>query len=97
MIVLALASGAHAQAPRWHGTGVIVALLPPPSSLHATRPVIILDHDPIAGLMHERMSMPFIAASVELFREFAPGDRVEFALAETPDALLVVSLRRLRR
>jgi Cu/Ag efflux protein CusF len=97
VIVLALASAAHAQAPRWHGRGVIVALLPAPSSLHATRPVIILDHDPIAGLMQERMSMPFIAASAELFRGLALGDRVEFALAETPDALLVVSLRRLSR
>ena len=96
-IVLVVSTGAYAQAPRWHGTGVVVALLPAPSSMHATRPVIVLDHEPIAGLMEERMSMPFIAASAELFRGLVPGDRVAFALAETPDALLVVALRRLSR
>src|SRR3977135_1957169 len=41
------------------------------------------------------MSMPVIAASADLFRGIAVGDRVAFALAETPDALLVVSLERL--
>src|SRR6266404_6156433 len=59
------------------------------------RPVVVLDHEPIAGLMEERMSMPFIAASADLFRGIAVGDRVAFALAETSDALLVVSLERL--
>jgi hypothetical protein len=86
---------AHAQPARWHGQAVVVALLPPPSSLHATRPVVVLDHGPIPGLMEERMSMPFIAASADLFRGIAVGDHVAFALAETPDALLVVSLERL--
>jgi hypothetical protein len=80
----------------WRGRGVVLALLPPPSSLHAERPVIIIEHEPIAGLMDERMSMPFIAASTDLFRGIAVGDRVRFALAETPDALLVVSLERVR-
>jgi hypothetical protein len=37
---------------------VIVSLHPPPSTLHATRPVVVLDHDPIAGLMGEKMSIP---------------------------------------
>jgi len=41
------------------------------------------------------MSMPFIAASADLFRGIKAGDHVAFALAETPDALLVVSLERL--
>ena len=95
LVLIAPLSSAHAQPARWRGTGVIVALLPPPSSLHATRPVIVLDHEPIAGLMEARMSMPFIAASADLFKGFAVGDHVAFALAETPDALLVVSLQRL--
>jgi len=43
------------------------------------------------------MSMPFIAASADLFRGLKAGDRVAFALAETPDALLVVSLEKLSR
>jgi hypothetical protein len=96
VLVVALSS-AHAQPPRWRGIGIVVALLPAPSSLHATRPVIVLDHEPIAGLMDERMSMPFIAASPDLFRGLKAGDRVAFALAETPDALLVVSLEKLAR
>jgi hypothetical protein len=33
--------------PDYRGTGVVVALLPPPSDLHATRPVIIIHHDVI--------------------------------------------------
>jgi len=97
LLVLAAASSAQGQAPRWRGVGVFLALLPAPSSLHATRPVIVLDHEPIAGLMDDRMSMPFIAASVDLFRGLKPGDHVAFALAEAPDALLVVSLEKLSR
>jgi Copper binding periplasmic protein CusF len=97
LLVLIIALPARAQAPRWRGVGVVVALLPAPSSLHATRPVVVLDHEPIHGLMEERMSMPFIAASADLFRGLKAGDRVAFALAETPDALLVVSLEKLSR
>ena len=97
LVLVTWLSSAHAQPPRWRGVGIVVALLPAPSSLHATRPVIVLDHEPIAGLMEERMSMPFIAASADLFRGLKTGDRVAFALAETPDALLVVSLEKLAR
>jgi Copper binding periplasmic protein CusF len=97
LLVLIIALPARAQAPRWRGVGVVVALLPAPSSLHATRPVVVLDHEPIHGLMEERMSMPFIAASADLFRGLKAGDRVAFALAETPDALLVVGLEKLSR
>src|SRR5207249_3345880 len=95
LVLIAALPAAHAQPARWRGTGVVVAVLPAPSSLHATRPVIVLDHQPIAGLMEQRMSMPFIAASADLFRGIKAGDHVAFALAETPDALLVVSLERL--
>ena len=83
--------------PDYQGTGVIVGLHPPPSSLHATRPVVVLKHDPIVGLMDEKMSMPFIAASTDLFAGLKPGDRVEFGLKSTEDALLVISLRRAAR
>jgi Cu/Ag efflux protein CusF len=80
--------------PDYQGTGVVVGLHPPPSSLHATRPVVVLHHDPIVGLMDETMSMPFIATSTKLFKGLKPGDRVEFGLKSTEDALLVISLRR---
>ena len=86
------ASGSTSK-PDYQGTGVIVGLHPPPSSLHATRPVVVLDHEPIVGLMDEKMEMPFIAASTELFKGLKAGDRVEFGLKSTPDALLVISLR----
>jgi Cu/Ag efflux protein CusF len=72
-----------------------VALHPPPSTLHATRPVVVIHHEPVVGLMDESMSMPFIAASTALFKGLAPGDRVAFGLKVTPDALLVISLQRL--
>src|SRR5439155_4399416 len=65
LVAIAALPGAHAQPARWRGHGVVVALLPAPSSLHATRPVVVLDHEPIAGLMEERVSMPFIAASAD--------------------------------
>ncbi len=81
--------------PDYRGTGVVVELLPPPSGLHPTRPVIIIHHDPLPGLMEEAMAMPFLAASTHLFRDLRPGDRIVFGLKETPDALLVVSVRRL--
>ena len=81
--------------PDWRGTGVVVAILPPPSSLHATRPVIIIRHDPIRGLMDETMDMPFLAASMDLFGDLRPGDRVAFGLKDVPDALLVVEIERL--
>jgi hypothetical protein len=78
----------------YHGTGVVIALMPPPSSLHATRPVIIIHHSPIPPLMPEEMDMPFIAASVALFENLHPGDRITFALKDTSDALLVVAIER---
>jgi len=87
--------GTAAPRPDWRGTGVVVAILPPPSSLHATRPVIIIRHDPIRGLMDETMDMPFLAASMDLFGDLRPGDRVAFGLKDVPDALLVVSIERL--
>ena len=90
--VSAVAQTPEAGTPDWRGTGVIVALLPPPSDLHATRPVIILRHDPIPGLMNEAMTMPFLAASSALFRGHQAGDRVTFGLKEVPDALLVISI-----
>jgi Cu/Ag efflux protein CusF len=81
--------------PEYQGTGVIVGLHPPPSALHATRPVIVVRHDPIVGLMDETMEHPFIVASTKLFEGLKPGDRVAFGMKTTPDALLVISLRRL--
>lgn len=78
--------------PDWRGTGVILKLLPPPSDLHATRPVIVLQHEPIPGLMDEAMTMPFIAASAALFRGHHAGERVRFGLKDTADALLVISI-----
>jgi Cu/Ag efflux protein CusF len=78
------------------GTAVVVALLPPPSDLHAVRPVVILHHEPIPGLMEEAMTMPFLADSTVLFRGLRPGDPVAFGLKDTPGALLVVFLRRLK-
>ena len=77
-----------------HGTGVVVALLPPPSALHATRPVIVIHHDPILPLMPEAMDMPFLAGSTALFANVKVGDRIVFTLRETPDALLVVAIER---
>ena len=83
-------------APELHGTGVVVALLPPPSNLHATRPVIVIHHDPLPPLMPEAMDMPFLAASTALFANLRAGDRIVFTLRETPDALLVVAIERAR-
>ena len=80
--------------PDYQGTGVIVGLHPAPSSLHPTRPVVVVRHDPIAGLMDESMEHPFIVASPKLFDDLKPGDRVEFGMKTTKDALLVISLKR---
>jgi Cu/Ag efflux protein CusF len=92
-----------AQTPRpgatheWRGTGVVLAVLPPPSDLHATRPVIVIQHEAIAGLMEEGMTMPFLVASTGLFDGLKPGDRIAFVLRDVPEALLVVSIERLAR
>jgi hypothetical protein len=83
--------------PDYQGTGVIVGLHPAPSSLHATRPVVVVRHDPIRGLMDESMEHPFIVASASLFAGLEVGDRVEFGMKTTRDALLVVSLKRVHR
>lgn len=98
-LVLPAARGEAADGPpgapaEFRGTGVIVALLPPPSSLHATRPVIVIHHDPLVPLMPETMDMPFLAASTALFARFEPGDRIAFTLRDTPGALLVVKIER---
>jgi Cu/Ag efflux protein CusF len=95
VVAPAVAQPARSAAPDWRGVGVVLAMHPPPSDLHASRPVIVLRHEPIAGLMPETMVMPFIAASVGLFEGLRPGDRVAFGLKDTPGALLVVTLERL--
>ena len=64
-----------------------MALRRPPSQLHPRRPVIVLKHDPIPGLMEESMYMPFIVASPALFDGLSPGERVAFGLEKTPEAL----------
>lgn len=92
----AASQAAPAPKPDWRGTGTVLAVLPPPSSLHATRPVIIIHHAPIRGLMEETMDMPFIAASTDLFTGLRAGDRIAFGLKDSPDALLVISIERLR-
>jgi hypothetical protein len=91
-----LAEAQTAAAPHvdYRGTGVVQAILPPPSDLHRTRPVIVIFHDPVPGLMAEAMSMPFIAASTDLFRDLHPGDHIAFGMQATPDALLVVTIER---
>ena len=100
-LVLAPLTPAAAQAPRtgaareWHGTGVALAVLPPPSDLHATRPVIVIQHEAIPGLMEEAMAMPFLVASTTLFEGLKNGDRIAFTLRDVPDALLVIAIERL--
>jgi len=100
LLVAALVAPAASQPARsvasdWRGTGVVLAVLPPPSDLHATRPVIVIRHEAIPGLMAEAMTMPFLAASAALFQGLRPGDRIAFRLKEVPDALLVISIERL--
>jgi Copper binding periplasmic protein CusF len=96
LVAPAAAQPARASSPtHWRGSGVVLAILPPPSSLHATRPVIVLQHEAIPGLMEESMAMPFLVASPALFEGLRPGDRVTFALLDAPGALLVVSIERL--
>jgi hypothetical protein len=103
LLLIVLAAPVLAQPARpgpkgeWRGTGTVLAILPPPSDLHATRPVIVLQHDAIAGLMEQAMAMPFIVASPSLFEGIRPGDRVAFGLKDVPDALLVISIERLPR
>lgn len=96
-VLLAASAAAQPPAPEYRGTGTVIALLPAPSSLHATRPVIVIQHRPIPGLMDEEMSMPFIAASADLFRGLAVGDRIDFTLRDVPGALLVVTIRKTAR
>ena len=101
VLILALVAPAAAQAPRagtppeYRGNGVVLAVLPPPSDLHPTRPVIVIQHEAIAGLMDEAMAMPFLVASPSLFEGLKAGDRIAFVLRDVPDALLVVAIERL--
>jgi hypothetical protein len=101
LLLVALAAPAGAQPPGpaasktdWRGTGLVLAILPPPSELHATRPVIVLQHEAIPGLMEEAMAMPFLVASPALFEGIGPGDHVVFGLQDVPGALLVIWIER---
>ena len=100
-LTLALLAPAVAQAPKpeapheWRGNGVVLAVLPPPSDLHPTLPVIVIQHQAIAGLMDEAMAMPFLVASTSLFEGLKAGDRITFVLRDVPNALLVVAIERL--
>jgi Cu/Ag efflux protein CusF len=103
VLITALVTPARAQPASadvkadWHGTGVVLAILRPPSDLHATRPVIVIRHEPIPGLMNEAMAMPFLVDSEALFRGLSTGDHIAFGLADAPGALLIVSIERLPR
>jgi Cu/Ag efflux protein CusF len=100
-LIVAPHAPAVAQAPKpgapqeWRGTGVVLAILPPPSDLHSTQPVIVIQHQAIAGLMEEAMAMPFLVASTSLFDGLKVGDRIAFVLRDVPNALLVVAIERL--
>lgn len=76
----------------YHGSGIVLAVLRAPSPLDATRPVVILRHDPIPDLMDKGMTHPFLVRSPGLLEGIAPGARVRFTLKDTPGALLVVRL-----
>src|SRR5262249_41375685 len=94
VLVVGLALAAAGPTVTYHGTGTVLAFLPPPSDLHATRPVIVIEHEPIRGLMVERMTMPFIAASTALFNGLHPGVGISCAGEATPGALPVVTTGR---
>src|SRR5438046_9945986 len=94
LIAAGLALCAARPTVTYHGTGTVLALLPPPSDLHTTRPVIVIEHDPIAGLMAERMAMPFIAASTTLFAGLHAGGRISVGPADRPGAWLGVTIGR---
>ena len=100
-LILAPLGPVVAQAPRaaasseWRGNGVVLAVLPPPSDLHPTLPVIVIQHQAIPGLMDEAMAMPFLVASTSLFQGLKAGDRISFVLRDVPNALLVVAIERL--
>ena len=59
------------------------------------RPVIVIQHEAIPGLMEEAMAMPFLVASTALFEGLKNGDRIAFTLRDVPDALLVIAIERL--
>jgi hypothetical protein len=100
-LTFVLLAPVDAQAPRpggtreWRGTGVALAVLPPPSDLHPTLPVIVIQHEAIPGLMEQAMAMPFLVASTALFEGLKSGDRITFTLRDVPDALLVIAIERL--
>jgi copper binding protein CusF len=88
------AAGEPGTPAGYHGTGVVVAVMPAPSRLHATRPVLVIHHAPILPLMAEEMDMPFLVASPALLEHLHAGDRITFTLEVTSDALLVVAVER---
>ena len=73
---------------------MVLAVLPPPSTLHPTQPVIVIQHEAIPGLMEEAMAMPFLVASASLFEGLKTGDRIAFVLRDVPESLLVVAIER---
>ena len=76
----------------YHGSGMVLAVLPAPSALDAERPAIILQHDPIPDLMDKGMVHPFLVRWPKVLRGIPAGTRVRFTLKDTPGALLVVHL-----
>jgi len=75
-------------------SGRVVEVALPPSRHHASRPVVVLDHEAVRGLM-DAHTMPFLAASAEVIKDFRPGERVRVALTSTLEALLVTELVRI--
>src|SRR5260370_28368023 len=82
LLSAAPAASQSASSPKadWRGPGTVVAVLPPPSSLHATRPVIIIHHAPIHRLTEAALDMPFIAPPPRPSAGLPPGPPIPLRL-----------------
>lgn len=60
--------------------------------------MILVQHDPVPGLMETMEFMSFFVESKEMLdrADLKPGDRVRFVIKQVPDKLLVVKIEKVR-
>jgi len=80
----------------YKGVGVVEQIIRAPWEFDRERDGVVIRHEAIKDLMDEAMTHPFVVKARRLLRGLRPGDRIRFTLKDTPGALLVIYVKKIK-
>jgi Cu/Ag efflux protein CusF len=86
LAALALAGAVHAAPPEWVAAKVV--------KVEPERARVTLDHERIRSIRMEAMVMPFKVEKRVDLKQFKPGDKVRFTIANKDDHLVVDAMEK---